>query len=161
MSTRLRPAAEVIDGAPLALKGWEADKKTAPTATELEDFKRWLGISMASPTVQARIPAKLQLRGSEFLTEMSEAVREALLACIAGLEDCNARKRRDWRQTEAGHRCGHLSEPNREKIALQRETASWGQKIRWLQGLRLCVEQERARWEAALSRDGEDGPVCA
>ena len=129
----------------------EADKP-ASTSVELEDFKHWLGISMSS---QAEIPAQLPIHGSAGLAEMIEAVHKALLACLVGLEDCNERTRCHWRQTQASRRSGHLEEPDRVRTVLQRETESWGKKIRWLQELGLCLEHERARSEALLIGDSE------
>ncbi len=88
------------------------------------------------------------------LPERIVTVREALLACLEGLEDCNARKRRHWRQTEANRRDGRLDdEPDREMIALRRETESWGEKIGWLQELGLRLERERVRCDENVAPD--------
>jgi hypothetical protein len=103
------------------------------------------GRSLSAVAVQIpELRSRLAGYESEDLPEKIKAVREALLESLEGLEDCNARTRHHWRQTEASRHGGRLDdEPDREKIALQRETASWGEKIRWLQELGLRLERER------------------
>ena len=119
---------------------------------------RRLGRSLSAVAVQVpELRSRLAGDGSEDLPETIEAVRAALLACMEGLEDCNVRTRRHWRQTEAGRRSGRLDdEPNdREKLALRRETESWGVKIRSLQELGLRLErpaQVNERLSKALKR---------
>jgi hypothetical protein len=142
-----------IDGALRTSEGLEANRKQAPATAELEDFTRWLEISMSSPRSRATVPNQIALNGPDGIAEMIEAVREALLACLVGLEDCNSRTRRHWHQTEMTRRGAGLGELDPERTALQRETASWGQKIRWLQELRLRLEQERAGLVGALPGD--------
>lgn len=161
MSTRIRPSAEILDGAPRSLKDSAVDKKPAPVAAELEAFKSWLRISVCSPPAQARMPAKLQFPDSDCLAEMITAVREALLECLAGLEDCNARTRRHWSPAGMSCQSGYPAESDPEKTALQDEAVSWGQKIRWLLGLRLSLENERARHEGSCLRGNESRRACA
>jgi hypothetical protein len=157
MSIRVGHAAEVIDGASGAFRHQEANKQPMPAAAGLDDFERWLKVSTYTPPRRMEIPAGIELGGAARLAEMIEAVREALLACMAGLEDCNARTRRHWRQTEVSRQRERLDEPDREKIELWRETDSWGQKIRWLQELRIFLGEEQARCEEFPLDGSESG----
>jgi hypothetical protein len=93
---------------------------------------------------------RLELGEADRLTEMIEAVREALLECLAGLEDCNSRTRHHWRQTQtkASSRSEELNKLDLQKTALQRETARWSQKIRWLQELCIYLEQKQRTYQA-------------
>lgn len=106
MNTRGRNAAEVIDGASRAFRrreadrSREADRPPVPSAAGIDDFERWLKVSVFSPPRRMIIPAEMELGGTARLAEMVEVVRAALLACMSGLEDCNARTRLHWCQVE-------------------------------------------------------------
>jgi hypothetical protein len=126
---------------------------------EFEDFTHWLEIAVSSSAWQDTVPGRLDLPGPDRLPEMIEAVRDALLACLAGLEDCNSRKRRHWRRTHMNRQNGYPSELDLEEVALRRETALWDEKIRWSQELYACLKRALERCEAPLA--SESGRVCA
>jgi hypothetical protein len=157
MNTRGRYAEGAIGWAPRAPKGQEAETQSGSASVELEDFERRLRISIFSQGSQARLPAKLQIHGTGRLADMIETVRKAQLACLEGLEDCNARARQHWHRASAGGWRIPIDGPDREALALQRENESWGQKIRWLEELRLSLENKRV----PRLRESKSRPVYA
>jgi hypothetical protein len=70
---------------------------------------------------------------------MMQVVREEMLACLAGLEACNSRRRHQRRQAEISTR-GRSSIYGAVHTTLWREAASWGQRMDWLEEVRRCLE---------------------
>jgi DNA-binding PadR family transcriptional regulator len=104
-------------------------------------FKHWLRASSATPPVREELQAKIAFCGPEDLPRMVEIVREAELACLAQLEDLNARMRRQRRMEsdDAWRRLTGL-------IVTAGDAAWWDSRIKWLQTVRRYLQSEGERY---------------
>jgi DNA-binding PadR family transcriptional regulator len=123
-------------------------KKTVYEATPsgVDHFERWLRASTQTPPVREELHAKIALWGSAELPRLIEIVREAELACTLRLQDSN----REMRVERQG---GDASDWERtmQLIVSAGEATWWDARIKWLQEVRMYLEREHARQQAAAA----------
>jgi DNA-binding PadR family transcriptional regulator len=133
------------------IAGQTAHKVYEATPAGVEHFRSWLRASTSMPPMREELHAKIALCEPQDLPLMIGSVREIEMACVAELQTTNRRTQRErlivgeheWRQ-----RMGVMVTAG--------EAAWWDGRIKWLQGLRLCLEQEWQHYQAeqASSRSG-------
>jgi DNA-binding PadR family transcriptional regulator len=135
----VRPA-EVEEQA--GLRVVDGRKKTIFEATPAgaEHFERWLRTSTQIPPVREELHAKIALCRFAELPRLIEIVREAEFACARQLEAQN-------RQVRAGRQATGASEWERtlQLIMSSGEVTWWDARIKWLQAVRVYLEQVHER----------------
>jgi DNA-binding PadR family transcriptional regulator len=121
------------------------------TSAGVAHFRSWLQASTSMPPVREELHAKIALCDPADLPLMIDSVKEIELACMAELQAANRRTQserlivgeREWRR-----RMG--------VIVTAGDAAWWDGRIKWLQGLRLYLEQEWQHYqgEQASARSG-------
>lgn len=107
-------------------------------------FRSWLRASTSMPPVREELHAKIALCEPPDLPLMIDSVRDAELACMAELNDANKRTRsvrktvgeREWGRGRMGI------------IVAAGDAAWWDGRIKWLQKVRLYLEQEWREYRA-------------
>jgi hypothetical protein len=107
--------------------------------TDIERFTGWIKDPSSSTASRAALCAEIAGYGHASLPEMMQMVREEMLACLTGLEDCNSRRRDQRRQAEISIR-DSSSIYGAVRTTLWREAASWGRRLDWLEEVRRCLE---------------------
>jgi DNA-binding PadR family transcriptional regulator len=113
---------------------WEA------TPAGVGAFRAWVRESVSTPPVREELHAKIALCQPRDLPRLIEVVREAERVCVFQLQAMNRRLRarrealpaRDWAATM-------------DLAVAAGETAWWDSRIKWLQGVRVFLDQELAR----------------
>src|SRR5580700_4772218 len=110
------------------------------TPAGVEHFERWLHASTQTPPVREELHAKIALWGSAELPRLIEIVREAELACMQELH----------RRTRYERLAPGMSEWERtmQLIVSAGEVTWWDVRIKWLQDMRMYLEQEHERQQA-------------
>jgi DNA-binding PadR family transcriptional regulator len=121
-------------------------KKTVyeTTPAGAQHFRRWLRASTLIPPVREELHAKIALWGSTELSRLIEIVRDAETACTLQLEDMNRRARRERRAPEEESEW----ERTMQLIVSAGESSWWDGRIKWLQSMRMYLEQEHERQRA-------------
>ncbi len=110
------------------------------TPAGTERFCGWMWASVATPPVREELHAKIGLCQPADLPRMIDVVREAETVCAGKLQGLNWRVRsrrrdmdpRDWR--------GRM-----ELVVSTGDQAWWESRIKWLQQVRLYLEEEHRR----------------
>lgn len=119
---------------------WEA------TPAGVATFRAWIRESVATPPVREELHAKIALCESQDLPRLVEVVREAERVCVFQLQEMNRqlRERRERRETLGGDDWA----AGMDLVVAAGEKAWWDSRIKWLQGVRIYLDEELA----ALSR---------
>jgi DNA-binding PadR family transcriptional regulator len=117
-------------------------KKTVYEVTPagVEHFEHWLHASTQTPPVREELHAKIALWGSTELPRLIEIVREAEWSCMQQLQDLN-RTMRAEREASAESEW----ERTMQLIVSAGEVTWWDARIKWLQDVRMYLEQAHAR----------------
>jgi DNA-binding PadR family transcriptional regulator len=120
-------------------------QKTVYEATPagVEHFRRWLHASTLIPPVREELHAKIALWGSAELPRLIEIVRETEAACTLQLEEMNRRTRHERLASGAGE-----WERTMQLIVSAGESTWWDGRIKWLQSMRMYLDQEHKRRQA-------------
>jgi DNA-binding PadR family transcriptional regulator len=111
-----------------------------PTSAGIEHFRRWMWASITTPSVREELHAKIALCRPSDMLRMIALVREAVAVCAGKLQDLNI-------ETQARRK---RADPMRwstrmDVIVTGGDQAWWESRIKWLQGVRVYLEQE---WQA-------------
>ncbi len=122
---------------------WEATSAGAAT------FRAWIRESVATPPAREELHAKIALCRPQDLPRLVEVVREAERVCVFQLQVTNQRLRergeaRDGRDWAAGM----------DLVVAAGEKAWWDSRIKWLQGVRIYLDEELAALPGQDARRG-------
>jgi hypothetical protein len=114
-----------------------------PTSAGIKHFQQWMWASVTTPPIREELHAKIALCRPNDMPRMIALVREAVTVCAGKLQDLNL-------ETQA--RRGH-SDPGRwstrmDVIVTTGDQAWWESRIKWLQGVRVYLEQEWRAYQA-------------
>jgi hypothetical protein len=109
-----------------------------------EQFRRWVMVPVSMPSVPEDLHAALS--EPQDLPEMIEIVREAEIACMGQLQECN-------RQTRPARELADTGEWARtiQLLVRHREVMEWEMRIKWLQDVRRHLEKKHRRSEIACA----------
>lgn len=112
---------------------WEA------TPAGIETFRAWIRESVGTPPVREELHAKIALCQPQDLPRLIDVVREAERVCVFQLQEMNRRLRErrealDGRDWAAGM----------DLVVAAGEKAWWDSRIKWLQGVRIYLDEELA-----------------
>ncbi len=107
-------------------------------------FRRLVMASASMPSVRYELHSRIAHLRSEDVPDMIEVVREAEMCCLQQLQSSHQRARAarngagasDWAQKV-------------QLIVMHGEVVEWHAKIKWLQDVRLLLEDELQRSEIA------------
>ena len=114
-----------------------------PTPAGIERFEEWMWAAVSTPPVREELHAKIALCRPPDLPRMVGIVREAESVCAGKLQSLNLRVR--------SHRQELDEEDFRARMDLVVSTgdqAWWDSRIKWLQRVRIYLENECARYSA-------------
>jgi DNA-binding PadR family transcriptional regulator len=119
------------------------------TRAGVAHFRSWLRASTSMPPVREELHAKIALCEPQHLPLLIASAKEIEIACMAELQAANRRTQserlivgeREWRR-----RMG--------VIVTAGEAAWWDGRIKWLQGLRIYLEQEWEHYRAEQASAG-------
>jgi DNA-binding PadR family transcriptional regulator len=109
------------------------------TALGIDHFERWMAAAISTPPVREELHAKVALCRPGDLPRMIVVVRNAETVCTGKLQALNGRVR--------SRRCALDEENFRARMDLVVSTgdqAWWESRIKWLQKVRVYLEDERA-----------------
>lgn len=114
-----------------------------PTSAGIKHFRRWMWASVTTPPVREELHAKIALCQPRDMPRMITLVREAVAVCAGKLQDLNV-------ETQARRK---RADPKRwstrmDVIVTGGDQAWWESRIKWLQGVRLYLEQEWRAYQA-------------
>jgi hypothetical protein len=104
-----------------------------------EQFRRWVTAPVSMPPVPGELHAALS--ETDDLPEMIEIVREAEIACMRQLEECNRRRRPALQ----------AADPTIHLLVTHREVMELDMRIKWLQDVRRSLETQQQRSEIACA----------
>ena len=110
------------------------------TPSGIEHFQRWMWAAISTPPVREELHAKVALCRPGDLPRMIVVVRKAESVCTGKLQGLNSRVR--------SRRCALDEEDFRARMDLVVSTgdqAWWESRIKWLQKVRVYLEDEWAR----------------
>jgi hypothetical protein len=107
-----------------------------------EQFRRWVTAPVSMPSAPQALHTALS--ETDDLPEMIEIVRDAELACMQQLQECN-RRRRPALQAE---------DPTIHLLMTHREVMELDARIKWLQDVRGHLEKKQQRSEVACALAG-------
>jgi DNA-binding PadR family transcriptional regulator len=113
------------------------------TPAGVQRFEEWMRASACTPPVREELHAKIVLCEPQHLPRMIEVVRESEIICARRLEELNRRiqSRRSGVATAAwGARM--------DLAVVAADHAWWDGRIKWLQNVRIYLQEEWARWQA-------------
>lgn len=115
-----------------------------PTPAGIRHFEEWMRASAGAPPVREELHAKIVLCEPQHLPRMIEVVRESEIVCTRRLEASNRRiqRRRDGMATDAW-------EARMDLAVVAADHAWWDGRIKWLQDVRIYLQEEWALWQAA------------
>ncbi|MGA7703806.1 MAG: PadR family transcriptional regulator [Solirubrobacteraceae bacterium] len=116
-----------------------------PTPAGIERFEEWMWAAVSTPPVREELHAKIALCRPPDLPRMVCIVRDAESVCAGKLQSLNHQVR--------AHR-GTLDEEDfrgrMDLVVSTGDQAWWESRIKWLQRVRIYLEDERARYSAQL-----------
>lgn len=113
---------------------WEA------TPAGVATFRAWIRESVAAPPVREELHAKIALCQPRDLPRLVEVVREAERVCVYQLQAANQRmRRRDDNTRDASDWAAGMA-----LVVAASEKAWWDSRIKWLQGVRIYLNEELA-----------------
>ncbi len=118
------------------------------TAEGVTYFEGWLWASSGIPPVRESLHVKIAFCKPADLPRMVEIVREAELACMARVEELNEQRRRE-RRSLGDDEWGRLM----GLIVTTGDAVWWDARLKWLQMLRRCLQEEGQRYTAGLGVD--------
>lgn len=123
------------------------------TASGVERFHRWLFASTRLPPVREELLVRVAFCEPRDLPRLIEIVGEAELACVARLEELNARLREEERASQLQGWRKRMS-----VVMTAGDAAWWDGRIKWLQGFRAYLRREWQRHEAEQLRAAQRLP---
>jgi len=113
------------------------------TPAGAERFERWMRASVSTPPVREELHAKIALCRPVDLPRMVEVVREAEEVCVGKLQGVNfrVRSRREEIDPEEWH-------ARMDLVVSTGDQAWWDSRIKWLQKVRVYLEEEWKRCHA-------------
>jgi DNA-binding PadR family transcriptional regulator len=112
---------------------WEA------TPAGVATFRAWIRESVATPPVREELHAKIALCRPQDLPRLVEVVREAERVCVFQLQEMNRRLRARRESLD-----GDGWATGMELVVAAGEKAWWDSRIKWLQGVRIYLDEELA-----------------
>lgn len=112
-----------------------------PTPTGVERFQRWMWAAVSTPPVREELHARIALCRPPDLPRMIAIVREAESVCMGKLHGLNLRvqsRRRDLDHEDFRARM--------DLVVSTGDQAWWESRIKWLQKVRVYLEDERKRY---------------
>jgi hypothetical protein len=111
-----------------------------PTSAGIKHFRQWMWASVTTPPVREELHAKIALCRPSDMPRMIALVREAVAVCAGKLQDLNLET-----QARRGRADPRRWSTRMDVIVTTGDQAWWESRIKWLQGVRVYLEQE---WRA-------------
>ena len=111
-----------------------------PTSAGIGHFRRWMWASIAAPPVREELHAKIALCQPTDMPRMIALVREAVAVCAGRLQDLNVEAQARRKRADPERWSSRM-----DVIVTGGDQAWWESRIKWLQGVRVYLEQE---WQA-------------
>jgi DNA-binding PadR family transcriptional regulator len=111
-----------------------------PTSAGIKHFRHWMWASVTTPPVREELHAKIALCQPSDMPRMIALVREAVAVCAGKLQDLNIET-----QARRGRADPRRWSTQMDVIVTTGDQAWWESRIKWLQGVRVYLEQE---WQA-------------
>jgi DNA-binding PadR family transcriptional regulator len=124
---------------------WEA------TPAGVASFSAWIRESVATPPVREELHAKIALCQPKDLPRLVEVVREAERVCVYQLQAANRRLRE---RHEHGTGEGRDWAAGMALVVAASEKAWWDSRIKWLQDVRIYLDEELAASARGAARGG-------
>jgi hypothetical protein len=107
-----------------------------------EQFRRWMMAPVSMPSAPQELHTALS--ETEDLPEMIEIVREAEIACMRQLRECNRQMRPAGEASDPGEWARTI-----QLLVSHREVMELDMRIKWLQDVRRSLEKQQQRSEIA------------
>jgi DNA-binding PadR family transcriptional regulator len=114
-----------------------------PTSAGIGHFRRWMWASIAAPPVREELHAKIALCQPTDMPRMIALVREAVAVCAGKLQDLNVEAQARRKRADPERWSSRM-----DVIVTGGDQAWWESRIKWLQGVRVYLEQEWQVYQA-------------
>jgi hypothetical protein len=114
-----------------------------PTSAGIKHFRQWMWASVTTPPVREELHAKIALCQPSDMQRMIALVREAVAVCAGKLQDLNLET-----QARRGRADPRRWSTRMDVIVTTGDQAWWESRIKWLQGVRVYLEQEWRAYQA-------------
>jgi DNA-binding PadR family transcriptional regulator len=128
----------------VSIGGSRESKTYTATPAGIEHFRAWMKASVSTPPVREELHAKIALCRPEDLPRMVQIVREAEGVCLGKLQALNFRVRSRRSEIDPEDWWTRM-----DLIVSTGDQAWWDSRIKWLQQVRIYLEEELRRLEAA------------
>lgn len=116
-----------------------------PTPTGIEHFRRWMWASVTTPPVREELHAKIALCQPSDMPRMITLVRDAVAVCAGRLQDLNVEAQARRKRADPERWSSRM-----DVIVTGGDQAWWESRIKWLQRVRIYLEQEWQAYQAGL-----------
>jgi DNA-binding PadR family transcriptional regulator len=139
----VRPVDVEADGAPVPGVSRAGVIVYEPTSAGVKHFRQWMWASVTTPPVREELHAKVALCQPSDMPRMIALVREAVAVCAGKLQDLNLET-----QARRGRADPKRWSTRMDVIVTTGDQAWWESRIKWLQGVRVYLEQEWRAYQA-------------
>jgi DNA-binding PadR family transcriptional regulator len=114
-----------------------------PTSAGSGHFRRWMWASITAPPVREELHAKIALCQPSDMPRMITLVREAVAVCAGRLQDLNVETQARRKRVDPERWSSRM-----DVIVTGGDQAWWESRIKWLQRVRIYLEQEWRAYQA-------------